>query len=179
MPDRTPPSEVSLSVRFWSRCEPFNVRDPEACALWLGHTLPAGYGTLTDSDGTSLYAHRVSWELIHGPIPAGHVVHHLCSGPQCVRPSHLQALSPSEHRPLTAEAGRTRVLPPLTSIDVEAMRHMYQTRRWSQGDLALLFFGHGSGQPIVQRIVSGESYKSVGGPLTNRGRGRPPDRRST
>ena len=44
---KTPPAEVSLEVRFWSRVDVFDVRDPKACALWRGHRLPSGYGTLT------------------------------------------------------------------------------------------------------------------------------------
>ena len=34
-------------------------------------------------------------------------------------------------------------------------------------------------QSTIQRIVTGETYKSVGGPITKRGRGRPPARRAT
>ena len=90
MPTRTAPSEVDLVVRFWARVEPFDVRDGSACALWLGHRLPAGYGTLTAAYGVTHYAHRVSWELLHGPIPDGHVVRHLCDKPECVRPGHLE-----------------------------------------------------------------------------------------
>ncbi len=79
----------------------------------------------------------------------------------------------------TIEDGRSRVLPVLTHEDVLAVRYMYDTARWSQGDLALLFFSDGAGQPSIQRIVTGETYTSVGGPLTRRGRGRPPARRTT
>ena len=79
----------------------------------------------------------------------------------------------------TIEDGRTRVLPILTHEDVLAVRYMYDTARWSQGDLALLLYGDGAGQPAIQRIVTGETYKSVGGPITKRGRGRPPARRAT
>ena len=70
-------NEVSLTVRFWSRVQPFDVRNKAACALWLGHRLPAGYGTVTDADGVQHYAHRVSWELLHGPVPENHVIRHV------------------------------------------------------------------------------------------------------
>ncbi len=88
----TPPADVSLEVRFWSRVDVFDVRDPKACAIWRGHRLPSGYGTLTDAEGTKHYAHRVAYELTHGPIPEGMVVRHRCpNGPErsCCRPGHM------------------------------------------------------------------------------------------
>ena len=178
----TPPAEVSLEVRFWSRVDVFDVRDHEACALWRGHRLPSGYGTLTDAEGNKHYAHRVAYELTHGPIPEGMVVRHRCpNGPNrsCCRPHPMVLGTYSDNAQATIEDGRSRVLPVLTHEDVLAVRYMYATARWSQGDLALLFYGDGAGQPAIQRIVTGETYTSVGGPITKRGRGRPRARRGS
>ena len=179
MSGRTPPSEVDLVVRFWARVEPFDVRDGDACAMWLGHRLPAGYGTVTDADGVQHYAHRVSWELLHGPVPQGHVIRHVaCDNPSCVRPGHLALGTPKDNANDKVLAGRIRVLPDLTEDDVIAVRHCYRTGRWSQGDLARMFLGSGAGQPTIQRIVSGASYADLAGPRTTAGRGNPPKRRS-
>jgi hypothetical protein len=172
-------AEVSLTVRFWSRVQPFDVRNKSACALWLGHRLPAGYGTVTDAAGVQRYAHRVSWELLHGPVPEGHVIRHVvCDNPSCVRPGHLQLGTPKDNAQDKVLAGRIRVLPDLTNDDIVAIRHCYNTGRWSQGDLARMFLGSGAGQPTIQRIVSGASFADLDGPRTTAGRGNPPKRRS-
>jgi hypothetical protein len=48
-----------------------------------------GYGKFSISPGIWKSAHRISWELEHGPIPKGKCVLHHCDNPPCVRPSHL------------------------------------------------------------------------------------------
>ncbi len=50
-----------------------------------------GYGKMTKEQGDQIPtgAHRVSWELHRGPIPAGVYVLHRCDVPACVNPEHL------------------------------------------------------------------------------------------
>jgi hypothetical protein len=47
--------------------------------------------------GDGRAGHRVAWEKAYGPIPEGHVVHHVCQNRSCVNPEHLQVMTPSEH----------------------------------------------------------------------------------
>lgn len=42
--------------------------------------------------------HRWVYETLVGPIPPRRHLHHLCMDPRCVNPSHLQPLTPSQHR---------------------------------------------------------------------------------
>lgn len=46
---------------------------------------------------TNTVAHRVSYELSVGPIPAGMEIDHLCRNQPCVRPDHLEAVTPKEN----------------------------------------------------------------------------------
>ena len=50
-----------------------------------------GYGKVRigGRDEPTVSAHRLSYELANGPIPAGMQVLHRCDNPPCVRPGHL------------------------------------------------------------------------------------------
>lgn len=66
------------------------------CWLWTGAKTNLGYGCVWSGPGGSqVLAHRVSWELHRGPIPAGLQIDHICRVPSCVRPEHLEPVSPS------------------------------------------------------------------------------------
>lgn len=69
--------------RFWAK-----VDQTGECWLWTGAQLADGYGVFQLAR-KAVKAHRVSWELAHGPIPAGLMVCHRCDVPACVRPDHL------------------------------------------------------------------------------------------
>lgn len=80
-------------ARFWSK-----VHKTHSCWLWTAGTISYGYGSFSVAKGkprgqqAPVYAHRYSWELAHGPIPAGRSILHNCPGgdnPRCVNPAHL------------------------------------------------------------------------------------------
>jgi hypothetical protein len=63
---------------------------------WTGATQKSGHGTIWNGAYTkaghpqAVRAHRVSYELYVGPIPAGREVEHACHQPRCVNPAHLR-----------------------------------------------------------------------------------------
>jgi hypothetical protein len=73
-------------ARFWSKVEV--TRKEGACWLWRG-IAPEQYGELKWL-GRSREAHRVAYEIVHGPIPDGMVVRHDCDTPACCNPLHLR-----------------------------------------------------------------------------------------
>ncbi len=76
-----------IMERFWSRV----AKMESGCWIWQGSKTPKGHGSMW-LNGRTRGAHRISWEIANGPIPAGLLVCHDCPGgdnPSCVNPAHL------------------------------------------------------------------------------------------
>ena len=82
------------NCRFWKK-----VRFSGDCWIWTGFCDKDGYGTQW-YEGKKYYAHRLSYILTIGPIPAGYEVHHTCKNRPCVNPFHLQTMTIAEHKSL-------------------------------------------------------------------------------
>lgn len=78
----------SLSHKVWSRA----VADGTGCWLWTRGKTAKGYGVVYHC-GKQLYAHRVAYELVKGPIPDGLELDHLCRVHACINPDHLEAVT--------------------------------------------------------------------------------------
>lgn len=75
LPDDAPPWSV-----WWS------------CWQWTAGTNGKGYGAFTVDD-REVGSHRYIYMVVHGPIPDGLVIDHLCRTTLCVNPLHLEAVT--------------------------------------------------------------------------------------
>jgi hypothetical protein len=66
------------------------------CWEWTKRLNPGGYGSFR-ANGRRAGAHRWSYELHVGPIPAGMDIDHLCRNRKCVNPHHLEPVTRSEN----------------------------------------------------------------------------------
>lgn len=86
------------------------VRDGD-CLRWTGYIRPDGYVQIKTGAGSTKYAHRLVYELTHGPIPNGLQIDHLCRVRDCVNPDHLEAVTQQENlarKPARARDGKPR-----------------------------------------------------------------------
>ena len=82
-----------MQESFWLRIDK---KSPDECWLWIGKLSNAGYG-----------AHRKVYKSLHGAIPKGLVIMHLCNNRACCNPAHLKLGTYSENIKYAQACGRT------------------------------------------------------------------------
>lgn len=157
------------AVRFWPL-----VQKGEGCWEWQGAKEHHGHGRLR-MHGKFIRAHRYSWELHYGPIPAGLAVCHKCDNPPCVRPDHLFLGTAADNAHDRDQKGRTSrgsehaasvknrlrgsgMSDVLTEADVVAIRSRVTGRFGEQSALAREYGVHPS---VISNIVRRRRWTHV------------------
>ena len=86
-----------MGLELRDRFEEKYLPEPNSgCWLWTASTDKGGYGKIT-VDRRQIGAHRISYQLHKGQIPAGLDLDHVCRVRCCVNPDHLEPVSRSEN----------------------------------------------------------------------------------
>lgn len=87
-----PAPKPALPQRFWDKTRSEDTGYVTPCLTWTGYKQPNGYGKF-GLNRKSLYAHRVAYEALVGPIADGLMIDHLCRNRACVNVEHMEAVT--------------------------------------------------------------------------------------
>lgn len=143
----------------------YRVDGHTGCWLWQHAKTPWGYGHVTLNKRT-VAAHRIAWELQHGPIPVGKILCHKCDVTSCVNPAHLFLGTHSDNtRDMFAKGrdnrarGERRGAAKLNAAQVIEIRHRYGSERGATH--RSLAREYGVGRTTIQTIVDGRAWVHV------------------
>lgn len=144
---------VSIEQRFWTK-----VNKTSGCWLWTAGTI-RGYGQIGINRRPS-YAHRVAWELTHGPIPDGASVLHKCDVPLCVRPDHLFLGSQQDNLKDARQKGRLdTTLPRRGKLTYEDRLAIFTAKPY-RGVCEQLALAYGVTKACISHIRAGRFARS-------------------
>lgn len=134
------------------------------CLIWFGQKCPKGYGRLR-IEGKQQRAHRLMYQLRHGPIADGLVVRHSCDNPSCINLDHLSLGTQLENVHDMLARGRANKVngeshpsAKLTDSQVAEIRRRYVPGVYGKG-ARVLANEFGVSKPTILAIVSGKSRK--------------------
>jgi integrase len=117
--------------------------DRNSCWLWPGYVQPdsgrpqvaLGLDLGVIMGQADAYAYRITYRILHGPIPNGLELDHLCFNPTCVNPWHLEPVTHEENmrremarREYMKGSGRRNRTSTFGSVDKRATG--YRARYW-------------------------------------------------
>lgn len=101
-----------LIERFYAKVS--KIPTETGCLEWMAYHNDRGYGVF-GVGGKAVGAHRVAWELVNGPIPAGLFVRHfVCDNPRCCNPAHFRLGTAADNARDMMSKGRRRNAPNTT-----------------------------------------------------------------
>jgi hypothetical protein len=153
--------QMTGEEKFWANVDKngkFMPHMETRCWKWTGYG--NSYGQFM-TGGQVVQAHRFSWELHCGPIPDGLHILHKCDNPECTRPDHLFLGTVADNSADMVSKGRAcsgedKPNSKLTWADIHRMRRLWNTGKYQQKELAVIF---GIARPNVSLIVRNKLWR--------------------
>lgn len=83
--------------KYVAPLEGYIIDEKTGCWNWMLGQGRMGYGK-SSINGKSNSAHINEWVRVHGPVPDGLELDHLCRNVKCVNPDHLEPVTPTENK---------------------------------------------------------------------------------
>jgi hypothetical protein len=140
--------------RFWDK-----VDKTSDCWNWFAALDGRGYGKIKIASYVLKQAHRLSWEIHNGEIPAGLNVCHHCDNPRCVRPDHLFLGTTRDNHDDCSNKGRRAkgAMLPHSKLTEDAVKKIRQSAS-SYRELAAVY---GVSKGTVWDAKTGRTWKQV------------------
>ncbi len=152
-----------MSISNWKTVrERFDLQHvkSDGCWEWIGTVSGAGYGQIKDNYRTR-NAHRVSYELHRGQVPAELQVCHTCDNRRCVNPAHLFLGTGADNAQDKIRKGRANLPGGSAHWNSKLSPHAVHDIRTSSLMGSELAIKHGVARSTVSRIRNGLGWRSV------------------
>lgn len=161
------PTTRSSNYDMWTRIRLLSGSAEDAqsgCLKWQGVT-SRGYGKISYR-GRLHRAHRLFYELMVGPIPAGLELMHVCDNPRCINPNHLRAATHSENISDAYAKGRKSVAQGPNHPRFRLSAEQVDEAMLSHEPASALAERMGVSASVIYRLRNGVTWKSrIGGVL--------------
>jgi hypothetical protein len=160
---------MDMETKFWRHATKAGEDD---CWQWAGNLNEKGYGRIKHYRSRKwVKAHRYSYELHHGEIPAGMLVLHSCDNRSCVNPKHLRigtcmdnsqdmvARGRAGRGPGPTRSGSAHPYAKLTEADIPVIRDLVKSGA-TMPSVAARF---GVGVSAIHNVFHGKTWKHVPG----------------
>lgn len=139
------------------------IKKGDECWEWTGKVSPFGYGQFSVAWGDSWQAHRLAYRLYKHKNPGKLCVCHSCDNRKCVNPDHLWLGTRNDNiqdmitkgRMYKRDAERNPAAK-LTWLDVNTIRELYKTGRFSHRELGRKFHVE---KTTITRLLSKKTWK--------------------
>lgn len=155
------PAREDEIIRFHRKYIP----EPNSgCWLWTAAVVN-GYGQFAIRHNQRVPAHRMSWALSNGSIPAGFYVCHSCDNTYCVNPGHLFLGTQAENISDMIRKGRKRSThgerSPNAKLTQDIVRQIKTIPEEEKKNHAAMGRRYGVSRHAIMRVVRGLTWKHV------------------
>ncbi len=167
-----PALTADMAAQFWERVD--KADGPSSCWKLVANKTSENYGRFRIG-GKTYRAHRVSYQVTYGLIPAGMLVCHKCDNPGCVNPQHLFLGTQGDNmldchkKGRNPKDGENNGRAKLNRFQASEIRHAYLVGGLTQEEIASKY---GVNRMQVSMIARGKHWRdeSMSPPTSHLGR---------